>query len=201
MLFIFLAQSNRPYYTQDGLLPRSEIIGCPFSDHKFLVASFDLHVNLKAEEVRSSRSYSEKNLKKVKHYLSKVDFSLMERFPKIDDIWGFVKDKVLEAIDHYCPLETFKNKSQNQCPWSDEELRISKNYRDYCHTLFSQSKSNHDLLENKEARREFKKLNRLKIKEQFKTQTTKNFKNSKKFWQFYKSSVKLRSDKSDDCPE
>ena len=56
-------------------------------------------------------------------------------------------------------------------------------------------------MEYKEARREFKNLNKLKIKEYFQTQTTKDFKNSKKFWQFYKSSVKLRSDKSDDCPE
>ena len=88
---------------QDGLDPSSEIIGCPFSDHKFLVASFNLHVDRKAEEVRYSRSYSEKNLKKVENFLSRVDFSLIERFPKIDDKWGFVKDKVQEAIDLYCP--------------------------------------------------------------------------------------------------
>ena len=42
-----------------------------------------------------------------------------------------------------------------------------------------------------------KKLFRAKIKIYFENQGTKDFRNSKKFWQFYKSSVKLRSDKSE----
>ena len=40
-------------------------------------------------------------------------------------------------------------------------------------------------------------LNRSKIKQYFEKKGLSDFKNSKKFWQFYKSSVKLESDKCD----
>ncbi|RNA11666.1 hypothetical protein BpHYR1_048534 [Brachionus plicatilis] len=52
------------------------------------------------------------------------------------------------------------------------------------------------------ARREYKKLNRQKIKFYFEAKKSNDFKNSKKFWNFYKTSIKLRGDvEFDSFPE
>ncbi len=48
----------------------------------------------------------------------------------------------------------------------------------------------------REARNNFHKLNRSKLLSFFEKKGTKDFKNSKKFWDFYKTSVKIRSDRA-----
>lgn len=54
----------------------------------------------------------------------------------------------------------------------------------------------------KQARKYFNSLNRKKMIDFFSSKGVSDFKNSKKFWLFYKSSVKLRSDISvDECPD
>jgi hypothetical protein len=192
---------------QEGLPVCSDVIGCPYSDHKFLVAAFDLAVVKQPEQTKESRIFSEKNLSKIRSSLSAIDFSIIERFPLIEDKWGFVKDRVIEAIENCCPLRPIKNKAQNECPWFDAELISAKNHRDYYHHLCSDSKNddalsiehkNELIVQFKEARKEFNRLNRLKIKEFFKGKAPKDFKNSKKFHRFYKSSIKHRSDVSHD---
>ena len=65
-----------------------------------------------------------------------------------------------------------------------------------------EDKNEENVLEYKNARKEFKNLNRMKIKEYFEKKTSYDFKNSKKFWSFYKSSIKIRSDLAfDENPE
>ena len=53
-----------------------------------------------------------------------------------------------------------------------------------------------NLLLYKQHRAEYQTLNRIKMKEYFATKNSKDFKNSKKFWQFYSASIKIKSDKS-----
>ena len=45
---------------------------------------------------------------------------------------------------------------------------------------------------------DFQTCNRNKIKDYFAANSTKDFKNSKKFWQFYSSSIKIKSDKTNE---
>ena len=51
---------------KDDLDPKSEVFGCPYSDHKFLVASFNFPLETKNEPIKSFRNYSEKNLNLLK---------------------------------------------------------------------------------------------------------------------------------------
>ncbi|RNA16648.1 hypothetical protein BpHYR1_021039 [Brachionus plicatilis] len=53
-------------------------------------------------------------------------------------------------------------------------------------------KTEQNLSQYRDARREYKKLNRQKIKLYFEAKKSNDFKNSKKFWNFYKTSIKLR---------
>ncbi|CAF1036748.1 unnamed protein product [Brachionus calyciflorus] len=43
---------------QNDLEPNSEVFGCPYSDHKFLVASFDFPLQIKNEPIKEFRNYS-----------------------------------------------------------------------------------------------------------------------------------------------
>ncbi|RMZ97142.1 hypothetical protein BpHYR1_038756 [Brachionus plicatilis] len=70
----------------------------------------------------------------------------------------------------------------------------SRNYRDFCYHNYLNCKNESYLNEYREARRDFKKLNRKKMKSFFESKSSKDLKNSKKFWSFYKSSIKTRGD-------
>ena len=63
------------------------------------------------------------------------------------------------------------------------------------------SSSSSDWTVYREARSDFQSLNRKKMIQYFESKKINDFKNSKKFWQFYKSSIKLKSDvSSSDMP-
>jgi hypothetical protein len=116
---------------------------------------------------------------------------------------GFFKDVLLKIIDSFAPLTSKrKNKPIDGYPWLDLELLIAKNNRDYSYRLATKSKLGSDWELYKSARKYFNCLNRQKINHYFASKSAKDFKNSKKFWKFYKSLIKLRSDTSlSDCPD
>ncbi|RNA00480.1 hypothetical protein BpHYR1_048781, partial [Brachionus plicatilis] len=70
----------------------------------------------------------------------------------------------------------------------------SRNYRDFCYHNYLKCKNESYLNEYREARRDFKKLNRNKMKSFFESKSSKDLKNSKKFWSFFKSSIKTRGE-------
>ena len=109
---------------------------------------------------------------------------------------------LLQAVDSVSPLRSVSKKVIEQVhPWIDRELQESKHNRDLLYKLASLSKSTTDWSNYKESRRSFQSLNRKKMIIYFESKQIKDFKNSKKFWQFYKSSIKLKSDvSSSDMP-
>ncbi|RNA33502.1 hypothetical protein BpHYR1_039575 [Brachionus plicatilis] len=80
---------------------------------------------------------------------------------------------------------------------------VPKDYdKPFCPNLIIELESQ-NLFEYWEARRDLvKKVNPQKIKSFFEAKTIKDYKNSRKFWNFYKSSIKLREDADfDSFPE
>ena len=98
------------------------------------------------------------------------------------------------------PIKTIKVKDKDQFPWEDKQLIDKRKLRDF---FYFESKTEPDKKLKEENislyklhRSEYQTLNRLKIKEYFATKTSKDFKNSKKYWQFYSASIKIKSDKA-----
>ena len=76
-----------------------------------------------------------------------------------------------------------------------------KNQRDYLHSVWCESRSDADWSAYKTARQRWQKCNRDSIKTFYKSKGMSDFKNTKKFWQFYKSSIRLKSDiQGSECP-
>ena len=180
----------------DILITETLVVGCPFSDHKFVAASVSLDKPEPYDPVIWSRSLSDENLTSIGNKLSSLDFTKMDKFNNCNDKWLFLKNSLLIAIDKISPLKKIKIKQENKCPWFDLELVKSKTRRDALYSIFSDSRLDHDWENYKDARKNFQSLNRAKIIAYFDNKGPRDFKNSKKFWTFYKSWVKLRSDKT-----
>ena len=93
-----------------------------------------------------------------------------------------------------------KIKAKEQFPWEDKQLTDKRKLRDF---FYFESKTESEIKLKEENfslykmhRSEYQSLNRSKMKEYFATKTSKDFKNSKKYWQFYSASMKIKSDKS-----
>ena len=183
-------------FHNDSLITENLVVGCPFSDHKFVTASICIDKPDHADSVTWARNLSERNLLSLSIKLAALDFTNMDKFHNCNDKWLFLKNTILSEVDKISPLKKIKLKQESKCPWFDLELTKSKAARDTYYAVFVKSRLEHDWNRYKIARKDFQSLNRTKIIAYFENKSAKDFKNSKKFWQFYKSWVKIRSDKS-----
>ena len=112
----------------------SDVIGCPFSDHKFVVASL-MFPSLKHKvPVFTSRCLTEANLKKIEDLL----LTSGDCFKDIDELIGpdsklnCFQSTLIDIINKICPEKRVKRKSSNVKPsWKDHELIVAKNEREY----------------------------------------------------------------------
>ena len=180
------------------LIIGSDVLGCPFSDHKFVVAALKLTAHKKLPPIKFlSRCLSPSNLEKIGHLLTDAMFLEVTKLDDPADKLKFLQTTILKVVDSICPLKSVSKKVNEQVhPWIDRELQESKHNRDLLYKIASLSSSKTDWSNYKESRRCFQSLNRKKMIHYFESKQIKNFKNSKKFWQFYKSSIKLKSDVS-----
>ena len=176
------------------LTNKTEVIGCPFSDHKFVVASIKLNLVEPLPTTIWSRNLSEDKLLLIEKELTKMDYSAMDCISTVNEKWLFMKTKIISIIDKISPIKQIKLKNKERYPWNDLELYKVKSFRDISYSKAKKSQNENDWEIYKTARKEFQKLNRSKILEYFSDKNLTHFKNSKKFWNFYKSSVKMKSD-------
>ncbi len=185
------------------LITGSDVIGCPFSDHKFVLAALKLTAHKKLPPIKFlSRCLSPTNLEKIGQLLTDAKFLEVSKQDDPADKLKFLQTTLLQVVDSVCPLKSVSKKVIEQVhPWIDRELQESKHNRDLLYKLASLSSSPTDWSNYKDSRRCFQALNRKKMIEYFDSKQIRDFKNSKKFWQFYKSSIKLKSDvSSSDMP-
>jgi hypothetical protein len=79
-----------------------------------------------------------------------------------------MKASILSAMDDYAPKRNFIIKTCSSFPWFDDELL------------------NPEIDDVKKA---YRKLCRIKMIEYFRSKSMRSIKNSKKFWEFYSSSI------------
>ncbi|RNA41542.1 RNA-directed DNA polymerase from mobile element jockey-like [Brachionus plicatilis] len=108
-----------------------EVIGCPFSDHKFVVGAIEFEVGKPIDPLTFYRNLSTANLNQLKNELLKADFSLMDKLCTIEDKWDYLKSVIFEKMDLFCLLKQAKKKDNtNHNPWFDSDLQSLKNKRD-----------------------------------------------------------------------
>ena len=183
-------------HNQDKII-ETKVFGCPFSDHSFVLTSLDFKADTsKPNNSTYGRSLTAKNLLLINEELAKVDFSTTNNCTDVNQQWNLLKGKILDVIDKIAPVKEIKVKPKELFPWEDAQLHEARKLRDYYFSLSKQNHSFDDLALYKQFRSEYQTLNRTKMKAYFATKSTNDFKNSKKFWQFYSASIRVKSDKT-----
>ena len=181
-----------------NLILSNEVIDCPFSDHKFVLTSLNIKSTKCEPKFVSLRNFSLSNLSLIKESLSTLDLSVLYNFNlNADDKWLQFKEMILSKVNPISPVKkiliSLKN---NTYPWVDQELSLLIRERDKAYNISKKSLLSHDHNLFIKLKKRVSQVTNLKMIEFFKDKQMKDFKNTKKFFQFYKSSFTLKSDKS-----
>jgi len=108
-----------------------------------------------------------------------------------------LQTKILSIIDYISPMKKIRVKQDiNQFPWFDYELKACQRNKLLLYQIWKDSGLKIDEENFKFARNYFKKLQKKKLIEFFQNKKQSDFKNSKLFWSYYKSTIKMKSDNS-----
>ena len=117
-------------HNQDKIID-TKVIGCPFSDHHFLIAALDF-TPVKAKPFENvGRSLSEKNLILIVDHINALKFSFNRDDHDIDRIWSDFKINITKILDSVAPLKNFKERPIEISPWEDKELLEKRKARDF----------------------------------------------------------------------
>ena len=94
-----------------------KVVGCAFSDHKFLVSALDFSKTKHTPFLNKGRSLTE-----IADLIKSVDLSFNKNDQDIDQIWMKIKQEILECIDLIAPLKKFRERPIEIATWADEEL-------------------------------------------------------------------------------
>ena len=183
----------------NNILPcSSKVIGCPFSDHKFVTTTINTpSIKSEASSVLG-RNLNEINTRLILEEINKMNLRELNEIVDTDLRWINIKNKLLSIIDAIAPIKKINTATnKNRFPWIDNELTDFKKKRDYAYSLASKSKLANDWFNYKKLRNMFQKQSRAKLIEFFSRKKSNDFNDSKKFWKFYKNHVKTKSDTGD----
>ncbi|CAF0989180.1 unnamed protein product [Brachionus calyciflorus] len=183
------------------IVAETDVIHCPFSDHQFVVAKLEINKKLPIvlKEI-SCRNLSSENILKINLGIDEICFKAIRNFDDINEKWKFVKEEITKVIDEIAPVRKITLKNPNQFPWYDDDLIRLKHQKDLA---YKQYRRTHSILDKEiydNFNISFKKTNEEKLISYFKDKSMNDFKNSKKFWQYYSSKINVKSDKSNSNP-
>ncbi|RNA12023.1 hypothetical protein BpHYR1_035129 [Brachionus plicatilis] len=123
------------------------------------------------------------NTENICTQIDEIDWSGFKNFSSIDEKWMFVNEKLIKIIENTAPFR-----------WYDDDLICLKHSRDISYKKLKLSGNEDDKL------KQFKLLNDEKLIHFFQDKTLNDFKNAKKFWQFYLPLICMKSDKNSNTP-
>lgn len=170
-------------------------IGCPFSDHHFILGELKLIASVASKEFFFGRNLSIKNTSMITDQLISCDFSELNKAGDVNERWLILRSLILNIIDTIAPIKKIFIKNHNYFPWIDIELNDAKNDRDKAYKIFKISKLDSDYTIFDNLKKIYNDLNKDKMISYFKDKTPKDMKNSKRFWEFYSTFVKIKSHK------
>ena len=177
---------------------QSSVIDFPYSDHKMILTECKFRSEKNMVKSIERRRFNEKIIDAIVDDIGKINFEFINDVKDVDNRYFFFKKLIIEVIEKHAPLKQVKcmKRKHPALPWYDNDLRrLSRE----CDKLYAKYKKS-SLFEDKDefiARRNvYQKLLRDKKINYFASKTSKDIKNSRKFWEFYQSSVKIKSDKS-----
>jgi hypothetical protein len=100
----------------------------------------------------------------------------------------------MSVINKHAPIKQKLLKNTSQFQWNDKELIIVERLRDHYYATYKKSQLIPDMGQYREYRVPINEP--LKNERLLTSKQMRDFKNTKKFWSFYSTTIKIRSDKS-----
>ncbi|RNA03789.1 RNA-directed DNA polymerase from mobile element jockey-like [Brachionus plicatilis] len=183
-----------------NLIEETDVIPCPFSDHNFVVASLLIKKPNETYKTIKCRNLCQSNQLEICSQIKKANFKSLQSLKTIEEKWHFVKGEILNVIDRIAPERIVKIKKSSYFPWYDDELIKLKHLKDSAYKRSKRTLDQNDKDIYEYYNKLFKDYNDQKLIEYFKDKSLNDFKNSKKFWEFYSSKINIKSDKSEKNP-
>lgn len=178
----------------------TDVIDCPFSDHCFILAKLEIKKSPTVLKEYSCRNLSSENMQKINFLIDTINLQQMHTFDNINEKWNYVKNEITKIIDEVAPIRKIILKNPNQFPWYDDDLIRLKHQKDLSYKEYKRTNSNADKEIFDNFNKLFKNYNEEKLIDFFKDKSMNDFKNSKKFWQYYSSKISVKSDKTNSNP-
>ena len=194
-----------------GISVKSDVVGCPFSDHCFICVALEIKCIEKSSEPIFGRNLNPTKVTQIIDELKKINFSDSFKFIETYRQWGYVKGKILRVIDRISPLKCLKkNKKNNRRSIRfDNELAIVAKNRDFYYSVATTRDQNVSEIQREnswklhvEYRNKFNKLFRKKLSQSVDDQLKKGFSNSTAKWKFYSNFIITKKSENDsDFPD
>ncbi len=85
------------------LIKKTKVVSCPYSDHKFVLASINVDKHKPEPEIIWSRNLSENNIKLIEDELIKQDYSKIDKLYSSNEKWEYLKKLIITALDKIAP--------------------------------------------------------------------------------------------------
>ena len=169
-------------------------IMCPFSDHMFVMITLDTKSKNEEKKYFTGRNLSSRKVDEIVAKIMQSDFKCMDQLDT-NSRWNSLRATILNIIDEISPEKKIQLKNENNFPWFDGELHDAKIMRDREHRKYLGFRSVDNFITYEDLKKNYNQLNKIKMINYFKDKAPNDFKNSKKFWQFYSATIKLKSSK------
>ncbi|CAF1132148.1 unnamed protein product [Brachionus calyciflorus] len=179
-----------------NLIVDSNVIECPFSDHDFVVVQLKILKPVEIYKTINCRNLNSKNLTIINELIEKGNFKLISEIDDINQKWTFVKNEITNILNQVAPEKTIRLRQSNIFPWFDDELLYTRYRRDSNYKRFAQTGDYFYRAEFLFFKKLYQSQHDSKMIDFFKNQNPQDFKNSKQFWRFYSSRIKIKSDNS-----
>ena len=178
------------------LITNTSVYPCSFSDHSFIIAGLNFTKVKDNNFFSMSRCLNANKLNMIMPYIISIDFNALTDIKCCNLRWLSIKSMILNILNEFAPFKRIKPYIRNYCPWMDDELLEIRQYRDNLYRIYLNSKSSNDRNNFIAYRKLFFSLQNAKMIYFFRDKSLSDFKSSKKFWNFYSSYIKIKSDKT-----
>ena len=179
-----------------NLIDETSVYSCPFSDHDFITASLNIVKPINSFKTIKCRNLCQRNIDEINKLVQESDLKSIFSLDNVEQKWTLIKNELTKILNQIAPIKSVRLRNSNLFPWFDDELLLTRHYRDCAYKKFIKTGDYFERAEFLKFKKLFKDMNDQKMIEYFKNQKPQDFKNSKKFWQFYSSKVKIKSDNS-----
>ncbi len=133
--------------SNNSLVDSTKVIGCPFSDQKFIASTINFPSIPPTQLSKITRNLNNENVKIIIEQINQLNFDSLDDLTNIEQKWEFLKNKLLDTIDQIAfrsKTTKLQHHQKNRFPWVDDQLLDIKRERDFAYASAIKSKCSND---------------------------------------------------------